>query len=145
MEAENSFAIAATTQPFTDKPSQPSDSAEYSLYLAPTEDTNRHGASEVGISEPQSLPAPEPLQAERDDGPSSLTVVVTARAENNRNVGESGNQPLSQEPHQMEIIVSGSGDDPQSTTVSNAPEALNPGLTGAKEDEPPFPEQGIGV
>lgn len=152
-DAENNFAIEATPKAFFDKPSQPSDSAEYSFYLDPKEDTNRPDASGPGVSEPQSLPAREPRQAERDDGPSSHTlvnVVVTAiaTAENNP---ESGNRPSPDvEPHQIEVNVSGSaGDDPQSTTVSSAPVALNPGLstqTGAREDDPPFPtEQGIGV
>lgn len=143
-DAENSFAIAATPHPFIDNPSQPSDrlSAE-SFYLDPKEETNRPDASGAGVGEPQSLSAREPRQATEVNG------VVTAIAENNPNVGESGNR-RSQEPHQMEVNISGSaGDDPQATTVSSAPVALNPRLNtqiGARENDPPFPtEQGIDI
>lgn len=143
--AENSFAIKETQQHFIDNPSQPSDrlSAEYSFYPDPEEDTNRPDPSGAGVGELQSLPAQEPRQA------TEVNSVVTAIAENDPNVGESGNR-LSQEPHQLEVYVSGSaGDDPQSTTVSSAPETLNPGLstqTGARENDPPFStEQGINI
>lgn len=124
-----------TPKPFTENPSQPSDSAECSLYSEPKQDTNRPGD---GVREPQSLLAREPRQAE-DDGPTVVNVVATTMAKSSPNIGESGNRPC-QEPHQMEN-VSGSGDDPQSTMVSDTAGLTT--QTGTRESEPPF--QGIGV